>query len=241
MHQTKRIVSPGAEKHLGVEHKLLDHGFVKLVDYMGADVTVVAAARHSYDKRADESDVEGNARLINYLVKHEHSSPLEQPALVFEVKAPIFVFRQWHRHRVAKLNEMSGRYSQLPEEFYVPDMPRIKAQSTVSKQGSGVRLASTIRNGFRESVRRVSKQAFDDYTQALEWGVSRELARILLPVNFYSKMVWQMDLSNMLKFIRLRSHSSAQQEIREYSDRIALIISDAFPLVWEARRKALDE
>lgn len=234
MTDTKRIVNHGAERHLGVDYRVLDKGSVKLVDYLGADVSIVAAARHSYDRRCDPEDLSGNTRLINYLVKHNHTSPLEQVSLSFEVKAPVFVFREWHRHRTGRLNEMSARYTELPEEFYVPRHNRVRAQSASNKQGSGDLLPEDVRNMFREAVRRNSVLAFDEYRWALEAGVSRELARILLPVNVYSKMVWQMDLNNLLKFIRLRSHFTAQEEIREYSDSIALIVSDAFPITWEA-------
>jgi thymidylate synthase (FAD) len=229
-----RFSNPGAEQWLGTEIDVLDHGYVKLVDYMGADTTVVAAARHSFGKEADEADVDSNTRLINYLMKHKHTSPFEQPALVFEVQAPIFVFREWHRHRTAKLNEMSGRYTELPELFYVPAADRVQAQSKTNKQGSGEVLPEKVVTDFRNSVQCWSSVLFGEYQYALENGVSKELARIILPVNTYSKMVWQSDLSNLLRFLTLRTSDAAQFEIRQFANAIALVTADAFPITYKA-------
>jgi thymidylate synthase (FAD) len=231
---TKRLVSEGAENYMGVSIPLLDKGYIKLVDYIGADETVVAAARHSYDKGLDLQDEIGNKRLINYLMKNRHTSPFEQCALSFEVKAPIFVFRQWHRHRTAKLNEQSARYSELPEDFYVPDFSRVQYQSKTNKQGSGEALP--IRNAqlFSLNTKRVSEEAFSIYQGSIEAGVSKELARIMLPVNTYSKMVWQCDLHNLLHFLKLRMDSHAQYEIRVYADAMASVVRAAFPKVWAA-------
>lgn len=219
---------------MGATFQVLDKGSITLVDYLGTDETIVAAARHSYGGGLDVEDHEGNARLINFLMREKHSSPFEQPAMVFEVKAPIFVFREWHRHRTAKLNEMSGRYTELMQEFYTPNPERVQAQSKSNKQGSGPYLGDDISDWFIEAVDAQCISAFDAYRRALNEGVSKELARIVLPVNTYSKMVWQCDLSNLLNFIRLRSAPTAQWEIRQFSDQIALAVQQSFPKVWAA-------
>jgi thymidylate synthase (FAD) len=231
---TKRLVSEGAENYLGLTIPLLDKGYIKLVDYIGTDETVVAAARHSYDKGLDLNDEVGNARLINYLVKNRHTSPLEQCSLAFEVKAPIFVFRQWHRHRTAKLNEQSARYSELPDDYYVPELSRVQAQSKTNKQGSGDALPSDTTQWFVDAVKSGATESFHDYHGALSEDVSKELARIMLPVNVYSKMVWQSDLNNILHFLKLRMDSHAQYEIQVYAKAMAQVVHSAFPKVWAA-------
>jgi thymidylate synthase (FAD) len=229
-----RFPNDGAASLAQTEIPVLDHGYIKLVDYMGNDVTIVAAARHSYGKSADENDVESNTKLINFLMKHGHTSPFEQPALVFEVRAPLFVFREWHRHRMAKLNEASGRYMELPELFYVPSPERVQAQSKTNKQGSGEVLPEKAVNFFRRSVQMETQAAFAEYRYALSLGVAKELARIILPLNTYSVMVWQSDLSNLLKFLKLRTHETAQWEIRQYASAIERVVEQAFPITYKA-------
>jgi thymidylate synthase (FAD) len=231
---TKRLISPGAESLLGVSFPVLDKGYLKLVDYAGCDNTVVAAARQSYDKGMDQDDMTGNERLINFLMREKHTSPFEQPMMVFEVKAPILVFREWHRHRTARLNEMSGRYTQLMREFYVPAAERVQEQSKANKQGSGTIMEAEFAANFRLNVNYACNNAFDQYEEWLEAGVAKELARIILPVNTYSKMVWQCDLSNLLHFLRLRMASTAQYEIRQYAELIGKAVETAFPTVWAA-------
>lgn len=234
MSETKRLVNPGAEQLLGVETQVLDKGYIKLVDYMGVDETIVAAARHSYGKELDLNDHLGNERLINFLMRERHTSPFEQPALVFEVKAPIFVFREWHRHRTAKLNEMSGRYTELMEEFYVPSLDRVQAQSKTNKQGSGDELHPVTQRAFIRNVEDSARGAFIEYRSHLRDGVAKELARIVLPVNTYSKMVWQCDLHNLLHFLKLRMAPAAQWEIREFANEIGKVVAASFPKVWAA-------
>lgn len=232
--ETKRLVNPGAESLLGVEIPVLDKGYIKLVDYMGVDETVVAAARHSYGKGLDLDDHAGNEKLINFLMRERHTSPFEQPAMVWEVKAPIFVFREWHRHRTAKLNEMSGRYTQLIEEYYVPSPERVQTQSKTNKQGSGEQCCLDTVESFIEHVDDSSGIAFHDYETFIARDVAKELARITLPVNTYSKMVWQCDLHNLLHFLKLRMAPAAQFEIRQYAHAMGSQVQISFPKVWAA-------
>lgn len=234
MKETKRYVNDGAEQYMYEVIPVHNKGYIKLVDYMGTDETVVAAARHSFGKGVDFNDHAGNERLINFLMREWHTSPFEQPALVFEVKAPLFVFRQWHRHRTAKLNEASGRYMELPEDVYTPAYERIAAQSTSNKQGSGAELSSDVKDLFLEMHHKQTEAAFESYHSYLENGVARELARIDLPLSTYSVMVWQMDMHNLLHFLRLRMDSHSQQEIRDYANAIADVVKVAFPKVWAA-------
>jgi thymidylate synthase (FAD) len=232
--QTKRLVNIGAEEHMYETYPVLDKGYIKLVDYMGSDETVVAAARHSYDKGLDLNDHEGNRKLIDFLMKNKHTSPFEQPALVFEVKAPIFVFREWHRHRTAKLNEMSARYTVLPNEFYIPNPERIQAQSKSNKQGSGEKMSVEYADMWVTRYQDDCNLAFNDYEDAVEAGLAKEVARIGLPVSTYSKMVWQSDLSNLLHFLRLRTAPTAQWEIRQFTNTISDIVAASFPKVYLA-------
>jgi thymidylate synthase (FAD) len=231
---TSRFVNDGAEKYMNVTIPIHNGGYIKLVDYMGTDETVVAAARHSYGKGVDFNDHDGNERLINFLMRERHTSPFEQPALVFEVKAPIFVFRQWHRHRTGKLNEASARYMELPEETYEPDYARIKAQSSNNKQGSGGELPDKLKDMFLELHRKQNAEAFEMYHLHIENGVAKELARIDLPLSTYSVMVWQMDTHNLLHFLKLRMDSHAQQEVRDYANAIAGVFKESFPKIWAA-------
>jgi len=231
---TNRIVNKGAERLLGVEQPVLDKGFVALVDYMGVDETVVAAARTSFDKGFAFDEPERNERLINFLMENGHTSPFEQIALVFEVKAPIFVFREWHRHRTAKLNEMSGRYTQLPNEVYTPTRERIKGQDKVNKQGSSGEVAELHKDIFLHMHECNVNGVFEEYQRSLDNGIAKEVARIDLPLSTYSKMVWQMDLHNLMHFMRLRMAPNAQWEIREYANIIGEIVQRCYPKVWGA-------
>lgn len=225
------MCSPGAEKHMLETYPILDKGYIKLVDYLGCDNTVVAAARHSYDKGLDQDDMSGNEKLINYLMREKHTSPFEQPAMVFEVKAPIMVFREWHRHRTGKLNEMSARYAQLQREFYVPSIDRVQTQSKTNKQGSGEIMLVAFAEAFIKQTTDVCNYAFDFYEDSIDQGVAKELARLALPVNTYSKMVFQCDMHNWMNFLRLRCDSKAQWEIRQYANEIYKIMQEAFPVI----------
>jgi thymidylate synthase (FAD) len=216
--------------------KVLDHGFVRMIDHMGGDLSVVRAARVSYDAawRAGEDDG-SDAKLIRYLWKNKHTSPFEAVTFTFEVKAPIFVFRQWHRHRTWSFNELSARYRELPEEFYVPDPSQIGVQSTSSKQARD--MDGTDRQADAMLIKGACESAFMVYRSLLDRGVPRELARSVLPVATYSHMFASVDLRNLLHFLELRSHSHAQYEIRVYADAMLELIRPLVPTVvaaWEA-------
>jgi thymidylate synthase (FAD) len=201
---------------------VLDHGFVRLVDHMGSDLSVVRAARVSYDAawRAGENDG-SDLKLLRYLWSHGHTTPFESVTFTFEVKAPIFVLRQWHRHRTQSYNELSARYRELPEEFYVPRLENVGAQSTSSKQGRNTDISSDLlpeRELQVAAYRAMCQSAFMLYRSLLERGWPRELARMVLPTSTYSHMFVTMNLLNLLKFLTLRANSHAQYEIRVYAD-----------------------
>ena len=216
--------------------KVLDHGFVRLADSMGSDLSVVRAARVSYDAewRAGQ-DSGSDERLIGYLWRNRHTTPFEAVTFTFEVKAPIFVLRQWHRHRTWSYNELSARYRPLPEEFYLPDPEIIGQQSTNNKQG---REASTVdRRVEVAELKGASASAFRVYQNLLKAGWPRELARSILPVNTYSHMFATVNLLNLLKFLTLRCDSHAQHEIRVYADAMRELVRPVVPVsiaAWEA-------
>lgn len=220
-------------------YKVLDHGYVALVESMGSDLSIVRNARVSYDAewRVGE-DAGKDEKLINYLVKNNHTSPLEAVKLTFEVKAPIFVFRQWHRHRTWSYNEVSARYTELPEEFYVPEVVQITGQSPTNKQ---MRTDAQHDNAdhWAEYMRDQNEEAFKCYKAMIADGVPRELARSVLPVSTYSHMFATVDLHNLFKFIGLRSHSHAQYEIRVYSDAMLEIARQVCPIAVEALSEKL--
>lgn len=203
--------------------EVLDHGFVRLVDFMGSDISVVRAARVSYDAAWRAGEDEGSdAKLINYLWKHKHTTPFEAVTLTFEVKAPIFVFRQWHRHRTQSYNELSARYRELPETYFVPELDAIGVQSTSSKQARDIvetDASAQEKRGFElEAYDDHCSKAFTLYRRLLESGWPRELARGVLPLCTYSHMFTTMSLLNLMKFLTLRCDSHAQREIRVYAD-----------------------
>lgn len=212
------------------EIKLLDHGHIRLVDHMGNDLSVVRSARVSYDADWRAGDDEGkDAKLINYLMKNRHTSPFESVTFTFEVKAPIFVFRQWHRHRTWSFNEVSARYAELPEEFYVPAVDKITTQSVNNKQQ---RTDEQLVNADTCAILILGacRKAFEAYHALLARGCPRELARGVLPVNTYSKMFATIDLHNLLGFIRLRDHSHAQYEIQVYAQAMLDLIRPIVPV-----------
>jgi len=214
---------------------VLDHGFVRLVDWMGNDQSVVRAARVSYDAAWRAGEDEGSdSRLIKYLWRNHHTTPFEAVTLTFEVKAPIFVFRQWHRHRTFSYNELSARYRELPEEVYLPDF---RLQSSKSKQGSEGEIDDLNNDIFRSKFQEAYWEAFRIYKQALEEGVARELARAVLPLATYSHMFCTANLLNVLKFLTLRCDSHAQYEIRVYADAMRELIQPIVPVclsAWES-------
>lgn len=210
----------------------LDRGFVRLVDSMGTDLSVVRAARVSYDAEWRAGQNEGSDhKLIHYLWKNKHTTPFEAVEFQFEVKAPIFVLRQWHRHRTWTYNELSARYKELPDEYYVPDAYNIGTQSKDNKQG---RQFAGMMPKPLDMYKEQCDYAFETYHLLLEDGWPRELARGVLPVSTYSHMFAKVNLKNLLHFISLRSHEHAQYEIRVYSDAMLELIKPIVPVCVEA-------
>lgn len=226
---------------------VLDRGFVRLVDSMGSDLSVVRAARVSYDAawRAGE-DQGGDARLIGYLWRNHHTTPFEAVTFTFEIKAPIFVFRQWHRHRTWSYNELSARYRELPEEFYIPSPEVIGTQSANNKQARHIEewdeSAIARRREQCANVRKQMQHAFDVYRDLLADGWPRELARSVLPVATYSHMFATVDLLNLMKFLTLRCDAHAQYEIRVYADAMRELARTVAPVsigAWEKPAAAI--
>ena len=218
---------------------VLDHGFVRLVESMGSDLSIVRAARVSYDAAWRAGDNEGSdARLIRYLMKNRHTTPFESVVFQFEVKAPIFVFRQWHRHRTWSYNEVSARYTELPEEFYVPRPKHIGVQSKDNKQAREIEPIPFAED-VSEMIELACADAFRTYKDMLAKGCPRELARTVLPVATYSHMFAKVDLHNLLHFLGLRLHSHAQFEIRVYAKAMLELARDVCPqaiAAWEEGR-----
>lgn len=219
---------------------VLDHGFVRLVDSMGSDLSIVRAARVSYDAEWRTGEDAGkDEKLIAYLMRNKHTSPFESVSFTFEVKAPIFVFRQWHRHRTWSYNEVSARYSELPEELYVPELDKITTQSVDNKQ---MRTEVQHENAhmIQSMIKHCNKEAFDVYRQLIESGCPRELARLVLPVATYSHMFASVDLHNLFHFLRLRLHSHAQYEIRVYAEAMLELIKPVVPVAAKYFIESLD-
>lgn len=214
---------------------VLDHGFIRLVDHMGSDLSIVRSARVSYnaEPRLDGSD----EKLIGYLLKNKHTSPLECVKFTFEVKAPIFVIRQWHRHRTWAYNEVSARYTELPEEYYVPNLEHIGVQNANNKQmrdiGVGVKVEEIplYIQHFRSDLQQHCTEAFQLYKEYISYGIPRELARGILPLNTYTRMFATVDLHNLLHFLDLRLHEHSQYEIRVYAEAILQLIKPIVPSV----------
>lgn len=214
----------------------LDHGYVQLLDVMPRfsyeertiDTAIVEAARISTGGsiKTEEED----AKLIDYLWKNGHTSPFEMVELKWEMKMPIFIARQWIRHRTANVNEYSGRYSKILSDFYVPNMENVKTQSKTNNQGSDETVSAEVAEAFIQDLYDHSMESYRLYEDYLSKGVSREMARIFLPVNFYTKWIWKNDLHNTLKFLKLRMHPHAQQEIQEYAKGMFHIMKQILPL-----------
>lgn len=214
---------------------VLDHGFVRLVDHMGSDLSISRAARVSYDSPARPED----DKLIGYLLRNRHTSPFEAVQFTFEVKAPIFVLRQWHRHRTWSYNELSARYKELPEEFYVPEDEQITTQSTDNKQ---MRTQEQNQHAkyIREWMWKQNRDAFSTYHELLDKGCPRELARSVLPTGTYSHMFASVDLHNLFHFMRLRLHEHAQYEIRVYAEAMLELIEPIVPIATRYFKETLD-
>ena len=212
--------------------KCLDKGFVRLVDSMGGDDAIVQAARVSYGQGT--SKVSQDRGLIRYLMRHRHTTPFEMVEFKFHCKMPIFVARQWVRHRTANINEYSLRYSEARDEFYYPEPENIQFQSTLNKQGRSGEVPPELKQKVLEYFKENSERSFALYQELNEAGVARELARSLLPVNIYTEWYWKNDLHNLLHFIGLRSDGHAQYEIRVFSDAMAHYVKEKAPFAWEA-------
>lgn len=229
---TFRPKSPGGEKWLGKVIPVLDHGFVYLVDYMGSDREIERAARVSYT--VGTRKVRATRELLRYLMRHRHTSPFEMVEFKFHAKMPIFVARQWVRHRTASINEQSGRYSVLSNEFYLPDKKVIAAQSTLNKQGREGVFNIKLSHRVLDILSSEQELTYRNYEELLGMDLAREIARINLPLSVYTQWYWKMDLHNLLHFLKLRMDSHAQWEIRQYASAIAKIVADTVPLTWEA-------
>jgi len=212
--------------------KCLDKGFVRLVDSMGGDDAIVQSARVSYGKGT--SKVSQDRGLIRYLMRHRHTTPFEMVEFKFHCKMPIFVARQWVRHRTANINEYSLRYSEARDEFYFPDPDHIEFQSTLNKQGRMGEVDEDLKKKVQAYFKEISDRSFEIYCELNEAGVARELARAILPVNLYTEWYWKNDLHNLLHFIGLRSDGHAQYEIRVFSDAMATYVKQVAPFAWEA-------
>ena len=212
--------------------KCLDKGFVRLVDSMGGDDAIVQSARVSYGKGT--SKVSQDRGLIRYLMRHRHTTPFEMVEFKFHCKMPIFVARQWVRHRTANINEYSLRYSEARDEFYFPDPDHIEFQSTLNKQGRMGEVDEDLKKKVQAYFKEISDRSFEIYCELNEGGVARELARAILPVNLYTEWYWKNDLHNLLHFIGLRSDGHAQYEIRVFSDAMATYVKQVAPFAWEA-------
>ncbi|MGB9663914.1 MAG: FAD-dependent thymidylate synthase [Ignavibacteria bacterium] len=228
-----RVFNPKAEELLDKEFKVLNHGFIRLIDYMGGDESIVQAARVSYGKGT--KTVSEDRTLIRYLMRHQHTTPFEMVEFKFHIKLPLFVARQWIRHRTANVNEYSGRYSIMPEEFYVPDETVIKFQSKANKQGrDSEEVPPEIRKRVLEILLQEQKSAFSGYQEMLNYNIARELARINLPLSLYTQWYWKIDLHNLFHFLKLRMDKHAQYEIRVYAEKMAEIVKAVVPIAYEA-------
>ncbi len=222
-----------ADALLDKEFKVLDSGFVRLIDYMGSDESIVQAARVSYGKGTKK--VSEDRGLIRYLMRHKHTTPFEMVEFKFHVKLPIFVARQWIRHRSANVNEYSGRYSVMKEEFYLPDPEDIRFQSSVNKQGrSEDEVPDELKHRLLDYLKSSQKDAYNRYMEFVDTGLARELARINLPLSLYTEWYWKIDLHNLFHFLRLRMDPHAQQEIREYALIMADMVKAVCPMAFEA-------
>lgn len=234
---TKRFTSPHLEEILYDEIKILDHGFIRVIDYMGGDDSIVQAARVSYGKGTKQ--VSEDRGLINYLMRHRHTTPFEMCEIKFHVKLPIFVARQWIRHRTANVNEYSARYSILDNEFYIPKLEHLSAQSATNKQGRGDVLTGKEAQRVIEILKNDSERLYNHYEEMLvadheKQGLARELARMNLSLNFYTQWYWKVDLHNLLHFLRLRADSHAQYEIRVYAEAMLDIVKKWVPFTYDA-------
>ena len=243
-HATRRATVPALEEILYEPSPVLDHGFVRVIDYMGDDGAIVQAARVSYGRGTKQA--RGDAGLINYLMRHRHTTPFEMCEIKFHVKLPVFVARQWIRHRTANVNEYSARYSMLDKEFYIPAPAHLAAQSTANRQGRGAVLEGADVARVLDLLKGDAAQCYAHYEDMLNVredgtsieagraGLARELARMNLPLNIYTQWYWKCDLHNLLHFVSLRADSHAQYEIRAYAEVLLEILRRWVPVTCAA-------
>ncbi len=225
--------NPGADELLDREFAVLDKGFVRLVDYLGDDQRIVEAARVSY--AGGTKSYRQDRGLIRYLMRNQHTSPFEQVVFTFHIKMPVFVARQWVRHRTGRLNEISGRYSVMKEESYLPAGEDIALQSPDNKQGrKDEPVDADTAAEVREILESGRRDTWQRYNRLLEMGIAREIARIDLPLSLYTEWYWQMDLHNLFHFLKLRLDRHAQKEIRAYARVIMTIVEKVCPVAAEA-------
>ncbi|WP_425386234.1 FAD-dependent thymidylate synthase [Wolbachia endosymbiont (group A) of Barypeithes pellucidus] len=229
---TKRTIVKEIDEILYEEHKVLDHGFIRVVDYMGSDSSIVQAARVSYGKGTKQ--ISQDEALIKYLMRHHHTTPFEMCEIKFHVKLPIFVARQWIRHRTANVNEYSARYSILDNEFYTPKPEQVAKQSDNNKQGSGEAFDPDTSKEIIDSLTNDSNLVYFHYEKFIEQGLAREIARTNLTLNYYTQFYWKIDLHNLFHFLKLRADKHAQYEIRVYAEVMLDIIKKWVPLAYNA-------
>ena len=234
--ETRRVVASGLEECLYRAVPVLDHGFVRVIDYMGDDAAIVQAARVSYGQGTKKA--RDDSGLIRYLMRHWHSTPFEMCEIKLHVKLPVFVARQWIRHRTANVNEYSARYSILDREFYIPSPDHLAAQSTVNNQGRGDVLEGDEAARVLEMLKDDAGRSYDHYEEMLsqegQQGLARELARMNLPANVYTQWYWKIDLHNLFHFLRLRADPHAQYEIRVYAEAMCNLVNAWVPAAYSA-------
>ena len=242
--KTSRVTAPELEAVLYQPIEVLDHGFVRVIDYMGDDSSVVQSARVSYGKGTKK--ISNDKGLIKYLMRHRHSTPFEMCEIKFHIKLPIFIARQWIRHRTANVNEYSARYSILDKEFYIPSAENLAAQSQINNQGRGDALTDDEASNVIQILKNDAEQTYANYETLLnenssggvldegKSGIARELARMNLTLNTYTQWYWKIDLNNLLHFLALRADDHAQYEIRVYADVMLDLVKKWVPLTYEA-------
>ena len=241
---TKRVIAPSLEEILFEALPILDHGFIRVIDYMGDDTSIVQAARVSYGKGTKK--VNTDAGLIKYLMRHWHSTPFEMCEIKYHIKLPIFIARQWIRHRTANVNEYSARYSILDKEFYLPSKENLAAQSTNNRQGRGEVISGEQAKEVLNLLKGDAERTYDNYETMLnerydgsiidekKSGLARELARMNLTLNTYTQWYWKTDLLNLMNFLRLRADHHAQYEIRAYADVMLDTLKRWVPITYDA-------
>ena len=242
--KTKRVTASKLDKVLYKPFKVLDHGFVRVIDYMGDDSSIVQAARVSYGKGTKKLNQDKN--LINYLLSHRHTTPFEMNEIKFHIKLPIFVARQWIRHRTANVNEYSARYSILDNEFYIPKANDVKPQSQLNNQGREGEIEKDLKKHYLSLIKENAKINFSSYKHLLNvdedgntldekrLGIARELARMVLPLSSYTQWYWKIDLHNLMHFLALRFDDHAQYEIRVYAKVMLDLVKKWVPLTYDA-------